>query len=159
MRFTISLEDTLGERFDQFIQARGYKNRSEAVRDLIRDRLEQESLASGEDVDCVGTLTYIYNHHERDLARRLTESHHQHHNLSISTLHVHLDHDNCMETVVLRGKVTEVSAFAEQTISQPGVRHGQVYIVPVTIDDAVHTHGDGSGGEHAHVHTHVTPQS
>lgn len=157
MRFTISLEDKLGARFDHFIQERGYKNRSEAVRDLIRNKLDQDSLMRDDNADCVGTLTYIYNHHERDLSRRLAESQHQSHDLSISTLHVHLDHDNCMETVVLRGKVREVSAFAESTISQPGVRHGQVYIVPVMIDHAAHSHSDGSHG--AHTHTHVTPQS
>lgn len=157
MRFTISLDDKLGERFDQFIQSRGYKNRSEAVRDLIREKLEKDSLMGEDATDCVGTLTYIYNHHERDLSSRLAESHHQSHDLSISTLHVHLDHDNCMETVVLRGKVKEVSAFAERTISQPGVRHGQIYIVPVMIDHVSHTHDDGSNS--AYTHTHVTPQS
>lgn len=156
MRFTISLEDKLGERFDHFIQDRSYKNRSEAVRDLIRDKLEKESLVNEDATDCVGTLTYIYNHHERDLSRRLAESQHQAHDLCISTLHVLLDHDNCMETVVLRGKVKDVSSFAEKTISQPGVRHGQIYIVPVMIDHVMHSH---DGSNKGHTHTHVTPQS
>ena len=157
MRFTISLEDKLGQRFDQFIQDRGYKNRSEAVRDLIRDKLEQDGLVNDDDSDCVGTLTYIYNHEERDLARRLAGSQHLSHDLCISTLHVHLDHDNCMETVVLRGKVKEVTTFAENTISQAGVRHGEIYIVPVMIDHATHSHDDGSNSSHSH--THVTPRS
>jgi CopG family nickel-responsive transcriptional regulator len=157
MRFTISLEDKLGERFDQFIQDRGYKNRSEAVRDLIREKLEAESLVNEDDSDCVGTLTYIYNPEERDLARRLASAQHQSHNLCISTSYVLLDHDNRMETVVLRGKVKEVSVFAEKITSQPGVRHGQIYIVPVMIDRAVHTHDEGSSSTHAH--THVTPHS
>ena len=157
MRFTISLENKLGERFDQFIQERGYKNRSEAVRDLIREKLEKDSLITEDNSDCIGTLTYIYNHEERDLARRLAGAQHQYHDLCISTSYVLLDHDNRMETVALRGKVKDVTTFAEHIISQPGVRHGQIYIVPVMIDRTTHTHNEGSSSSHPH--THVTPHS
>lgn len=128
-RYTISVEDELAAKFDAFIQAQGYKNRSEAVRDLIRDKLEQERQEVQPDSECVGTLSYVYNHHERDLARRLTQTHHGHHDLSVSTLHVHLDHDNCLENVVLKGKTPDVQAFADSIISQPGVKHGRLFII------------------------------
>lgn len=130
-RYTISLEDELAAAFDAFIQSQGYKNRSEAIRDLIRDKLEQERQQVRPDNACVGTLSYVYNHHERDLARRLTQTHHGHHDLSVSTLHVHLDHDNCLESVVLKGQTAEVQAFADSIISQPGVKHGRLFTLSV----------------------------
>lgn len=128
-RYTISLEDELAAQFDAFIQSQGYKNRSEAMRDLIRDKLEQERQEVQPESECVGTLSYVYNHHERDLAKRLTHVHHDHHDLSVSTLHVHLDHDNCLENVVLRGKTPDVQAFADSIISQPGVKHGRLFML------------------------------
>ncbi|PIE00078.1 MAG: nickel-responsive transcriptional regulator NikR [Thiothrix nivea] len=130
-RYTVSLEDELAGEFEQFIQKRGYKNRSEAIRDLIRNKLKQERLETEPDSYCVGCLSYVYNHHERNLARRLTERHHGHHNISQSTLHVHLDQDNCLESVILKGKTPEVQAFADEVISQPGVRHGRLFILPM----------------------------
>ena len=130
-RYTVSLEDELAGEFEEFIQKRGYKNRSEAIRDLIRDKLKQEFIESEPDSDSVGCVSYVYNHHERDLARRLTEQHHGRHDLSLSTLHVHLDHDNCLESVILKGKTPEVQAFANKVISQPGVRHGRLFILPL----------------------------
>lgn len=130
-RYTVSLEDELAGEFEQFIQKRGYKNRSEAIRDLIRNKLKQERLETEPDSHCVGCLSYVYNHHERNLARRLTERHHGHHNISQSTLHVHLDQDNCLESVILKGKTPEVQAFADEVISQPGVRHGRLFILPM----------------------------
>nr|CAA6800449.1 MAG: Nickel responsive regulator NikR [uncultured Thiotrichaceae bacterium] len=130
-RYTVSLEDELAQEFEQFIQARGYKNRSEAIRDLIRDKLKQEHMIAEPNSDCVGCLSYVYNHHERDLARRLTERHHGHHDISLSTLHVHLDHDNCLESVILKGKTPEVQAFADGIISQPGVKYGRLFVLPL----------------------------
>jgi CopG family nickel-responsive transcriptional regulator len=82
----------------------------------------------------VATVSYVYNHHERQLASRLASSQHAHHGLSLSTLHVHLDHDNCLETVVLRGPQAEVRAFAESLIAERGVRHGKIHIVPVEVE-------------------------
>lgn len=129
-RYTVSLEDELADEFEQFIQQRGYKNRSEAIRDLIRDKLKQEWLETEPDSHCVGCLNYVYNHQERDLARRLTEAHHGHHDLNLSTLHIHLDNDNCLESVILKGTTSEVQAFADRVISQPGVRHGRLFVLP-----------------------------
>ncbi|EIJ35482.1 nickel-responsive transcriptional regulator NikR [Thiothrix nivea] len=141
-RFTVSLDDGLAQQFGEFMAQHGYNNRSEAVRDLIRSRLEQERLqqpvAEGY---CVGTLTYVYNHHERELASRVTQSHHNHHDLTVAMQHVHLDHDNCLETVILRGPVQSVQAFADQVISSPGIRHGRLHLIPVDAEPASHTHG------------------
>lgn len=155
-RMTISLDDELVDQFEQFLVARGYRNRSEAIRDLIRERLEAERMKAPEGGHCIGTLCYVYNHHERMLASRLTEAQHRHHDLAVSTLHVHLDHDNCLETVVLRGPTRTVEEFANSVISQAGVRHGRLYLVPVEIRQATHAHDD-TGSGHTHPHTHAQP--
>jgi CopG family nickel-responsive transcriptional regulator len=153
-RITITLDDALDQEFEQFRAARGYHNRSEAIRDLIRARLEAERLHQEPGGECVANLTYVYNHHERELATRLTRSQHDHHDLAIATLHVHLDHDNCLESVVLRGPADRVQAFADSVIAQPGVRNGQLYILPVEISEQQHRHGDTDGG---HRHLHLKP--
>jgi CopG family nickel-responsive transcriptional regulator len=155
-RFTITLDDQLVEAFEQFMAARGYGNRSEAIRDLIRERLGSEQLAQTPQGDCMANLTYVYNHHERELASRLTRTQHEHHDLVVSTLHVHLDHHDCMETVVLRGPLERVQRFAHTTISQPGVRHGRLYILPVKMTQAEHSHGEA---DQPHRHVHIAPIS
>ena len=157
-RVTISLEDELTEQFKAYIKEQGYKNRSEAMRDLIREKLEKERLKKLPDGDCIANLSYIYNHHERELSRRLTQEHHQQHDLSISTLHVHLDHDNCMETVVLKGTVSEVRTFANRIIAQSGVRHGKLYLIPVSIEEQSHTH-ETQEHKREHSHTHIHPKN
>ena len=150
-RISVSLDEDLIEKFEHFLQANGYKNRSEAIRDLIRDKIEAEELANDTASHCVGTLTYVYNHDERELARRLTRAQHHHHDVAISTLHVHLDHDNCMETVVLQGSISEVQEFANSIISQAGVRHGKLNLVPAEVQGEKHKHGTS---EHYHSHAH-----
>lgn len=151
-RITISLDSDLARQFDAYINERGYRNRSEAIRDLIRETLGAERLETGgTTAHCIGTLTYVYNHHERELAARLTQAQHHHHDLALSTLHVHLDHDNCMETVVLRGATDEVRQFADSVKSRAGVRHGHLYLVPVEVETSSHPHGHGH--QHAHVHS------
>jgi CopG family nickel-responsive transcriptional regulator len=104
----------------------------------------------------MANLTYVYNHHERELASRLTQAQHDHHDLVVSTLHVHLDHHNCMESVILRGPYDRVRGFADATISQPGVRHGRLYILPVTLTRAMHPHGST---DHPQQHEHIAPIS
>jgi len=153
-RITISLDTDLAQQFDSYINERGYRNRSEAVRDLIRDTLGAQSLKEEKSAYCIGTLTYVYNHHERELASRLTQAQHRHHDLALSTLHVHLDHDNCMETVVLRGTTDEVQQFADSVKSRPGVRHGHLYLVPAEVEKSTHAHGQG----HRHEHVHSKPK-
>jgi len=139
-RFTISLDARLAEQFDRLIHAKGYRNRSEAVRDILRHHLESHRLATEQAPHCIASLSYIYNHHERDLAERLTAHQHDHHDLCVSTMHAHLDHDNCLETVILRGPTTEVRRFAERLIAERGVRHGNLNLVPVDIKSARHSH-------------------
>jgi CopG family transcriptional regulator, nickel-responsive regulator len=153
-RITISLDSALAEDFDRFTSAHGYRNRSEAIRDLIRQKLESERLEQHSEGDCVGTLTYIYNHEERELSRRLTQVQHDHHDLAVSTLHIHLDHDNCLETVVVMGGIHQVRRFADSVISRPGVRHGKLYLVPVDVEDSKHTHG-----QKKNAHSHHSPHT
>lgn len=129
-RLTISLDDDLADAFDEWMRRKSYENRSEAIRDLLRRELGETSLADGEALRCVAVLSYVYDHHERQLASRLTELHHDHHDLTISTMHAHLDHANCIETVFLRGPTSKVLEFAESVKAQTGVRHGNVHVVP-----------------------------
>ena len=151
-RFTISLDDTLAAAFDKLIARQGYGNRSEAVRDLIRARLQQEPApVKGAQGDCVASLSYVYNHHERELAERLASMQHGRHDLIVSTMHVHLDHDNCLETVVLQGGVAAVQEFSARLTAESGVRHGHLNLVHVE-----------SAGRHAHgakPHSHLKPRS
>jgi CopG family nickel-responsive transcriptional regulator len=141
-RFTISLDESLAREFDALIHARSYANRSEAVRDMLRRELESHRLAREEAPFCVASLSYVYNHHERRLAERLTELQHHAHDLVVSTMHVHLDHDNCLETLFLRGETPEVHAIAEKISAERGVRHASLNLVPVE-----------SEGIHQHVHS------
>lgn len=127
----MSLDDELADAFEAIVQARGYANRSEAFRDLLRTELGQSHQRNHPDGPCVGTLSYVYNHHARQLALRLTDMQHAHHELTVSTTHAHLDHDHCIEVVILRGATQAVQAFAESVIAQPGVSHGQLHLVPM----------------------------
>jgi CopG family nickel-responsive transcriptional regulator len=154
-RFTISLDESLAQAFDRLIHARGYANRSEAVRDLIRRDLENQRLENAEAPHCVATLSYVYNHHERRLAERLTELQHDAHDLVVSSMHVHLDHDNCMETLFLRGHTDAVRSFAGKLSAERGVRHGSLNLIPVEHGTEGHDHGHGHG-QHHHVHSRPT---
>lgn len=147
-RFTISLPDELARDFDRWIAARGYANRSEAVRDLLRAELERTRLAEGEAAHCVGSLSYVFNHHERELAERLTALQHAHHDLTVSTMHAHLDHDHCLETVIVRGPTAQVRRFADAVCAERGVRHGKLNLIGVE-PQARHRHGHGGA---AHIH-------
>ncbi len=151
-RFTISLGQDLAQQFDELIRRRGYQNRSEAVRDMLREQLESDRLTRGEAPHCVAALSYVYDHRARDLAERLTELQHASHQLVLSSMHVHLDHDSCMETLMLRGATAEVSRLANTLIAEPGVRHGRLNLVPVEIDDAAHAHDPGHVYHHVHSH-------
>ncbi|HEY3326542.1 MAG TPA: nickel-responsive transcriptional regulator NikR [Novimethylophilus sp.] len=145
-RFTISLDEKLANEFDRLIRERGYQNRSEAMRDLLRGRLDALRIQQAQAPFCVASLSYVYNHHERDLAERLTELQHQHHDLVVASTHVHLDHDDCLETAILRGATEDVRRFADAVTAQRGVRHGQLNLVPVEME----------GGHHHHAHSHPT---
>lgn len=152
-RFTISLSDELANQFDELLRKRGYQNRSEAVRDMLRNELANASVERNEAPNCVAALSYIYNHHARDLAERLSELQHANHDIVISAMHVHLDHDNCMEALILRGATAEVSKFANTLMAEPEVRHGRLSVVPVDLD---HGHSHGHGLAH---HVHCRPRN
>lgn len=156
-RFTVSLDDDLADLFDQYLHRFGYNNRSEAIRDLIRKKLETEELEHSEGGHSVGTLTYVFNHKERELATRLARIQHQNHDLLISTLQVHLDHDHCLETLVLRGPTQALRAFSENLIAKPGIRHGQVYLLPVVFEVASHSHSTLAVSREPHQHAHAHP--
>src|SRR5579885_260786 len=132
-RVTITLEELMAE-LDRIIALRGYQNRSEAVRDLARAGSRQAAEETGSSRDCVAALIYVYDHEARNLSRRLTRSFHEHHDLSLAALHVHLDHDSCLEVAVLRGKAPAVQHFADHVIAERGVQHGRLVMVPVEIE-------------------------
>jgi CopG family nickel-responsive transcriptional regulator len=162
-RITISIDTALAAEFDQLIAARGYKNRSEAVRDLVRAHLESARVMQGSAGHCVANLSYVYNHHERDLAERLTTLQHDQHDLTVATLHAHLDHDNCLESVILRGATSAVRAFSDALIAERGVRHGQLNLVAVEVDGghghSHEHHHDSEPGDTGKSHIHLKPKT
>ncbi len=125
IRFGVSLPADLLKKFDSLCQEKGYNNRSEAIRDLIRDSLVQGE-RENESQDMAGALTLIYDHHQSSLAQKLTEIQHDALHSIIATLHVHLDHNNCMEVLVLRGAAKEIQNVAQRLIATKGVKHGQL---------------------------------
>lgn len=128
-RVGISLEDTLLEQFDRLIRMRGYENRSEAVRDLIREKLverEWESIEHDQDEERVAVVMLVYDHDSSSLAQKLTHIQHEHHRAVVSALHVHLDAHNCLEVLILRGKGSELLAMGDSLVSAKGVKYGRV---------------------------------
>jgi CopG family nickel-responsive transcriptional regulator len=147
-RIGIALDSELLKRFDRSIARRGYTNRSEAFRDLIRDRLVTEQTAAP-DAIVVGTVTLIYDHHASGITEKLTEVQHEHHELVVSTSHAHLDHDSCLEVLIVHGKSAKVEQFADLLIGLKGVQHGRlVMTVPAHAIEHTHVHG------HKHSHKH-----
>jgi CopG family transcriptional regulator, nickel-responsive regulator len=146
-RFTISLDEKLATAFDRLIKERRYSTRSEAVRDILRSHLQLSEEKRQSKGFCVANLSYVYNHHERELSERLTRIQHAHHDLTVSTMHAHLDHDQCIETVMLKGPVNQVRQFADEIIAETGVRHGQLNLVNVELGKP-HSHG---GSTHRHL--------
>lgn len=124
-RFGISIDQQLLEKFDKLIDRKGYVNRSEAIRDLIRNTLVEDSWQTGDD-ETVGTVTLVYDHHTRDLSDKLTEHQHSHHDAIVSAMHVHLDAHNCLEVVVVRGTASKVKRLADELIGTKGVKHGKL---------------------------------
>jgi CopG family transcriptional regulator, nickel-responsive regulator len=126
-RIGVAIDSELLEKFDQHIAKRGYTNRSEAFRDLIRDELI-ETKWELPDSQVVGTVTLVYDHHVRMLSEKLTDMQHAAYHNVLSTLHVHLDHDNCLEVIVVKGASTAVKKMADALISTKGVKHGRLTI-------------------------------
>lgn len=125
VRFGVSMSPALLERFDLLIRKKGYTNRSEAIRDLVRDSLVEEE-ARAEEAEVAGTLTLIYDHHVAGLSDLLNGLQHDHHQSIVSTLHVHLDAHHCLEVLVLQGTAGTVRQIADRLISVKGVKHGRL---------------------------------
>jgi CopG family transcriptional regulator, nickel-responsive regulator len=151
-RITVTIDDELLAAIDKMIARRGYQNRSEAIRDLTRAGMAELCERSLANHHTVAALVYVYDHEGRALPRRLARAFHDHHDLSLATMHVHLDHESCLEVAVLRGAMYDIRHFAARIISERGVRHGKLVAVPVEVEAASHTHG---GRGHPHLHTHV----
>jgi len=125
-RTGVSIEAELLDKFDRLIAKRGYKNRSEALRDLIRESLVNEDIEQNRPV--VATLSMIYDHHRPNLSNKLTEAQHDHHGNVLAATHVHLDHDNCLEVVIMKGRSGDVKHLADHMLSMRGVKHGKLVI-------------------------------
>jgi CopG family nickel-responsive transcriptional regulator len=147
-RIGIALDSDLLKRFDRLIGQRGYTNRSEAFRDLIRDQLVTEKTATPE-AAVVGTVTLIYDHHASGINEKLTELQHANHELVVSTSHAHLDHDSCLEVLIVHGKSAQVSLFADRLIGLKGVQHGRLVM---TVPTPSLQHAAASAHTHNHKH-------
>jgi CopG family nickel-responsive transcriptional regulator len=132
-RIGVAIDADLLGKFDSLIGKRGYTNRSEAFRDLIRHELIEQTWDTP-NREVVGTVTLVYDHHVRLLNEKLTDLQHDHHQQILSTLHVHLDHDNCLEVLVVRGKAAAVRKIADALISTKGVKHGRLTITSTGAD-------------------------
>ncbi|SAK47631.1 Nickel-responsive regulator [Caballeronia arationis] len=149
-RITITIDDELLAVVDSLMAARGYTSRSEALRDIVRESQAREP-ADDSRRQCIATLTYVYDHATRDLARRITQAHHDRHDLSVASMRVHLDHESLLESSVLRGRAHDVTVFANSVTSQRGVRYAHLHTIPATIERARHHHGDDAA-QHEHLH-------
>ena len=150
VRFGVSIEEELLKRFDEEIDKKGYSNRSEAIRDLIRDQIVEEEWSSGEET--VGTITIVYDHHTRDLSANLTHIQHSFEGEIKSVLHIHLDHHNCLEVLVVAGKGRLLQQFADQLVSIKGVKHGKLTMT--TTGQSLSSKQDIHEHEHTHPHHH-----
>ena len=149
VRFGVSAEEELMVNFDRLSASKGYSNRSEALRDLMRDALVQARLEEFPDAaDVLGSLTLVYDHHARELAERMNEIQHERHELVVSVLHVHISHDDCLEVVALRGKARDVRELANALLSLKGVKHGKLFLTLPTREIVAHGRATNSHGRH-----------
>lgn len=149
-RITISIDDDLMEEIDNIIKQKNYQNRSEAIRDLTRTGIQNSSLVVEGNPPCVAALVYVYDHESRELSKRLTRTFHEQHDLTLASLHVHLDHGSCMEVSMLKGDAERVGQLAEQVITERGVRYGKLVMVPDNSGGHSHHHNDHDENEHVH---------
>jgi CopG family transcriptional regulator, nickel-responsive regulator len=130
-RITITIEEDLIKDFDAYISEKNYTNRSEGIRDAIRHMLVHKIEDDGLEENCVGCVSYVYNHKERLLSSKLVETQHHHHEIPAATLHLHIDAENCMEATILTGTGKDVASLADEIISQTGVRYGKLHMIPI----------------------------
>jgi CopG family transcriptional regulator, nickel-responsive regulator len=128
IRFGISIEQNLSEKFDRFVNERNYATRSEAIRDLIRDALIQQKIESESETNALGSLTLVYDHHARNLSQEMGAIQHDFHDLILSVMHLHVSHDDCMEVIALRGKVSEITKLADALLSLKGIKNGKLFL-------------------------------
>jgi len=153
-RFGVSVEEELLQSFDQLIAGQGYANRSEALRDLMRDALVKSRLeTSPENGEALGSLTLVYDHHASELNDKMNELQHDHHDLVVSVLHVHVSHDDCMEVIVLRGAIREIRALSDGLLSLKGVKHGRLFVT-LPAQQMVGHKATSNGHAHSHNHKH-----
>ncbi|HTQ00259.1 MAG TPA: nickel-responsive transcriptional regulator NikR [Casimicrobiaceae bacterium] len=150
-RITVSMDEALARDFDRMAADRGYASRSEAIRDLLRREIESHQQGKDASVQCVASLSYVYNHHERNLSERIAGAQHDHHDLVVATMHVHLDHDNCLESVALKGASPAVRALADKLTAERGVRHGQLNLVAVNATERHYRFAPHRHAGHAHL--------
>jgi CopG family transcriptional regulator, nickel-responsive regulator len=139
IRFGISMEDELLHQFDRLIARKGYNNRSEAIRDIVRDQLVEEAVEATS-AFTIGALVYMYDHHKRELEKALSNLQHEYFENIISTSHVHVDHDHCMEVVLLKGKAVTLNAIAAKLLSMKGVQHGKLTLTAALDKPHHHAH-------------------
>lgn len=154
-RITISVDPDLAAEFDSLVESRGYQNRSEAVRDVLREYVERNRLRDDRARHCVACVSYVYNHNERDLATRIIGIQHDHHDLTVASMHTHIGHEDGLEVLFLKGPTKAVRECSDQLLAQTGVRHGEVNLVPVEEKVERHTHP----ATRSAVHTHLRPKS
>lgn len=131
-RITISLEKELVKDFDELMQHRGYQTRSEAMRDLLREKIQELRVQRQQPLNCLASISYIYHHRQRDLTERLITMQHAVCDIVMMNSHIHLDSDHCMENLVLKGQSDQVQQVANQIIAQRGVQYGHIAIMPTT---------------------------
>jgi CopG family nickel-responsive transcriptional regulator len=147
---SVSLEDELLARFDGWVAARGFPSRSGGVARLIRDELDALALAD-DDTECVATVSYTYDHHQRELLERLAHLQHEYVGLVVSTTHVHVDHSRCLEVLILRGRARQVRELGQRVIAVRGVERGELFLSQVLAPGHDHDH------DHIHAHEHGHP--
>lgn len=152
-RITISLDERLAREFDAWMVDHGYSNRSEAVRDLVREKLGSQLLGDGRARWCAATISYVYDRSEPTVTAKVIQWQHDHHDLVVSTQSAPLDHKNCLETVVARGEAASLQACAAQLIATRGVRHGSIHLLPLK-PTAPHAHAEIGVERHGHAHSH-----
>jgi CopG family transcriptional regulator, nickel-responsive regulator len=128
VRFGVSIEESLLEDFDALSNERGYKNRSEALRDLIRDSLVQKKIDFDDSTQVLGSLTLVYNHHSTILLQEIARIQHIHHDFVLSVMHLHVNHDDCLEILALSGNIMQINNLANELISLKGVKHGRLFV-------------------------------
>jgi len=154
-RITIAIDDELAATFDALLRDRAYKSRSEAMRDLLRDSIEQWRQEGSQSEHCVANLSYVFDRRVRNLPQRLAELQHEQHDLIAATSVVRLDHYHSLESVMLRGRTTSVRAFADRIRAERGVRFGSINLLDVEA-------GDGHDHDHSHTHdgnVHLSPRN